>query len=50
MDREENSTDAGEKRPATWNTSSVAVTSFQGRRLPEPGHLGSVALTWRNRT
>jgi hypothetical protein len=45
MNSEENSTGADEKRLARWNTSSVAVTSFQGRRLPEPGHLaGYVAL------
>jgi hypothetical protein len=49
MAREENSTDAGGKRLATWNTSSVAVTSFQGRRLPEPGRLaGYVALIFRS--
>ncbi len=43
MDREENSPDAGEKQSATWNTGSVAVTSFQGRRLPERGHLAGFA-------
>jgi hypothetical protein len=50
MDREENSTATSEKRPTTWNTSSVAVTIFQGRRLPEPGHLaGYAALIERYR-
>jgi hypothetical protein len=43
MAREDNSTNADEKRLARWNTSSVAVTSFQGRRLPEPGHLAGYA-------
>ncbi len=41
---------ASKKRPATWNTSSVAVNSFHGRRLPESGHLaGYAALIERYR-
>jgi hypothetical protein len=43
MAREENSTDAGGNRLASWKASSVAVTNFQGRRLPEPGHLAGYA-------
>ena len=43
MNSEENSTGADEKRLARWTTSSVAVTSFQGRRLAEPGHLAGYA-------
>lgn len=43
MDREENSTDSSKKRPATWKTSLVPVASFQGRRLPEHGHLAGYA-------
>jgi len=43
MDSEEKSTDMDGKRLANWSTSSVAVTSFQGRRLPEPGHLAGYA-------
>jgi len=43
MAREEKSTERDGKRLANWNASSVAVTSFQGRRLPEPGHLAGYA-------
>jgi len=43
MASEKNSTSADEKRLANWNTSSVAFTNFQGRRLPEPGYLAGYA-------
>ena len=43
MDCEGKSTGMNGKRLANWKTSSVAVPSFQGRRLPEPGHLAGYA-------
>src|ERR1700679_3844627 len=43
MASEEKSTVVDGKRLANWNTSSVAATIFQGRRLPEPGHLAGYA-------
>jgi hypothetical protein len=44
MDGEEESTGSDENRVVSWDTSSVAVTSFQSRRLPEPGHLVGYAV------
>ncbi len=43
MDREDNSRNETEDRLAIWKTSSIAVTSFQGRRLPESCHLAGYA-------
>ena len=43
MASEKKSTGLDEKRLSNWNTGSVAITSFLGRRLPEPGRLAGYA-------